>query len=225
MMRLKRLATAVCLVVAGMMATKATAQTAEERAASLKTWRAQCADPDPTLRLAYLEAAIATTDLSIQRICIREALENDDADVRNLGLRAALATMNKIAFETWMPPKLDAAYKQAGNDEDKLREINRYNIVRTYDVVRNGLVFDIKSASITSGQSVWYPLATRDRAHDNYRGDALVVGSKLTWHGAMDLGGYKSSCTLAVVLTTGAVLEGALQCDRQWAIPVAAPLL
>lgn len=67
------------------------AQDAAERAGQLKTWREQCSDPDPDLRLAYIEAAIASGDAAVMRICVRQSLESDDADIRNLGQSPAPA--------------------------------------------------------------------------------------------------------------------------------------
>ncbi|MEW7009646.1 hypothetical protein [Lentilitoribacter sp. EG35] len=81
-------------------------QSAEERAGELKNWREQCNHPDPDLRLAYLEAALETNDASINRICVRLALKSDNADLRNLGLRAAIASFDQITFEVDMPLEL-----------------------------------------------------------------------------------------------------------------------
>ncbi|MDD4702166.1 MAG: hypothetical protein PHI96_08095, partial [Desulfovibrio sp.] len=92
---------------------------AQDRAGELQTWREQCADPDPDLRLAYLENAIANGDVSVLRICIRLALQSDNADIRNLGLRAAITATPRITFMPTMPKALEQAYKRTGDNEQK----------------------------------------------------------------------------------------------------------
>lgn len=200
------------------------AQTAAERAAELKTWRAQCADPDPDLQIGYLEAAIDTDDTSIIRICLRQALVSDQADTRNMALRAAIASVDSIVFKTEMPPQLAAAYEDAEGDNDALREISRYYITGTFDDLRNGLRFDIDDALPESSQSVWFAMANRTKRDDRNAGDAIIVGSAITWQGNIQAArGW--FCVLAIELDATAHLVGDLKCDEQWAIPVSASLL
>ena len=90
-----------------------TRENADERAGQLKTWRQQCADPDVDLRSAYIEAAIASKDVVVVRICVRLALESNDADIRNLGLRAAIASISQLTFAVTIPPELAQAYEDA----------------------------------------------------------------------------------------------------------------
>lgn len=199
------------------------AQDAAERAGQLKTWREQCSDPDPDLRLAYIEAAIASGDAAVIRICVRQSLESDDADIRNLGLRAALASIDQLVFETTMPPDLADAIKKAGDDQKKLGEISKWYIMRDWMTVQTGFPVEIEGADVTSGKSTWYTLAGRSSRADSYSGKATVIGDKVNWVGSAQLS--YNDCRMSLALTPGGELAGTLQCGQLPAIGIKASLL
>lgn len=200
------------------------AQDATERAGEIKAWREQCSHPDPDLRLAYLEAALKTKDASIERICVRLALQSDNADIRNLGLRAAIARFDQLSFDVKMPERLAEAIEEADGDKDRLAEISKWYITKDYNHIQHGMVFELKKADVTSGQSTWYPLGSMSNAIDRYVGKAVVTGDRIRWTGYTNL--YEQrTCTVDVQLTQSGTLQGAIQCDDLWPIPVSASLL
>ncbi len=200
---------------------------AQTRAGELQTWREQCSDPNPDLQLAYIEGAIESGDVSVQRICIRQALESDNADVRNLGLRAALAATQQITFFTEMPKGLAAAYKAAGDDEQKLKKIADTTTDRIYRPIRNGMIVIVESAAIEKGQSTWFVLCENSKAVDYYSGKALVTGDNINWIGDIKiLGGNTSKkCTMAVSALAGGKLQGVLDCEDAEPFAISADLL
>lgn len=220
-MHLFKLATAGLVAMA--IGSVAHAESAEERAGELKMWRQQCADSDVDLRTAYIEKAIASEDVAIIRICVRLALESSDADIRNLGLRAAIASISQLTFAATMPPQLAQAYEEAGDDERALQKVEGYYITRIFRTIKNGLVFEIKKADVTAGTSIWYPLAGLAQASDRYKGQATVIGDRVSWVGSADLSG--GDCSFQVELTEGAILTGQFQCNDYWKVPISAPLL
>ncbi|MFC0009348.1 hypothetical protein [Devosia nitrariae] len=199
------------------------AQTAVERASELKTWREQCSDPDADLRAAYVEAAIASGDMAIMRVCVRQSLESDNADIRNLGLRAAIASTDQLLFEVEIPAALAEALDKAGNDKDELNEIGRWHVTQMWNIMRTGLVFVISDADITSGASEWLPLAQMTAPHRNYTGKASVIGDRVTWVGSARL--PVTDCRLNLGLVSGPMLEGTFQCANVEPFTVRAPLL
>lgn len=210
---------ALSLLLAG----AASAQQAEDRAGELKSWREQCNDPDPDLRLAYVEKAVASGDAAVQRICIRLALESDNADIRNLGLRAAVAMQQQIRFDVAIPPQLAAALKSASGSEKKMAEIDRWYVMRSWRTMENGLVFAIDGAEVGSSSSVWFPLAGLSDSSNNYKGKATIVGTTLNWLGRVNL--TPDVCTLDAQLKAGAELAGMFHCGDNWSFPVSARLL
>lgn len=201
------------------------AGSAIDRAAALKTWRAQCSEPDPDLQLGYIEEAIALKDESILRICLRQALISDNADTRNLALRTAITARERIIFETTMPPELKKDYKDAGKDKKKLAKVDAYYISIFYDYIVNGLTFEIRDAELGSNHSLWFSIAKNSEAHGSrYGGRADVIGSRITWTGQI-YGSSADSCDLNVQLDHSGQLKGTLKCGRMWSIPISAPML
>jgi hypothetical protein len=205
------------------MAGPVLAETAIERASEIKTWRDQCSDPDADLRIAYIEAAIASKDMAIMRVCVRQSLESDNADIRNLGLRAAIASVDQLRFDADMPASLAAALKKAGNDDDALRDVGRLYVAQMWSYLETGLVFSITDADITSGTSTWWPLAQLDSPSDNFKGKATVVGDQVTWVGSARL--VLTDCRLNLDLVAGPMLQGTFQCGRADPFTVRARLL
>jgi hypothetical protein len=221
MKRLKRglLLAAAAALIAG----PALAQDATERAGELKAWREQCSDPDIDLRTAYLEAAIESADVAVIRICVRQSLMSDDADIRNLGLRAALASVNQLLFEVTMPEEVAAAYKKAGKDEKQLNEISAWFMIRDWNSLRAGLTVAVEGAEVASGTSTWYPLVNRSSMSDNSKGTAAIVGDQVNWTGSMYLS--NSDCTMNLKLSENGTLDGVMLCARNVPFPVSASLM
>ncbi|UIK04107.1 hypothetical protein [Neorhizobium galegae] len=201
----------------------ALAQDAQDRAGELKAWREQCNDPDPDLRLAYVEKAVAGGDAAIQRICTRLALDSDNADIRNLGLRTAVATLPQIRFSVEIPPQLTAAIKAASGNEKKMAELERSYIMRSWQLMQNGLIFEIDGAEPGTSNSVWYPMVGLNDRNNNYKGKTTIVGSRLTWLGRANL--PQGECSLNIQLKAGSELAGTFQCADAWPFAVSAKLL
>jgi hypothetical protein len=206
-----------------LMATPAMAQDATERAGELKAWREQCNDPDADLRMAYLEAAIASGDQAVVRICVRQSLDSDDADIRNLGLRAALASISQLSFDVTMPSELAAAYKKAGSNQDQLKAIESWYVARQWFLLKTGLSIAVVGAELSGGTSTWYPLVNVSGENANYQGKATVVGDRVTWIGSASV--PVRECRLSLGLVEGGRLDGTLQCGDLWAFQVSANLL
>ncbi len=211
-------------MLACLSATPSNAADAKARAAELATWRDQCNDPDPDLQLAYIESAIATKDISIQRICLGKALESDNENVRNIGLRAAIASMQHLTFTVELPNELAAEYKNSANDPEKLEKFFNSDPGEVFSPLRNGLLIDIVDASMTTGKSTWHPLAGLNKSSSNYQGVAIVEGSKISWVGSICISNGNHS-SIIVHLEPGGILKGFLQCEGLQPFPITAKLL
>ena len=215
--------TFVCLSTFGLY--PSFGQSVAERAASLKEWRTQCGDPDPDLQVAYVEAALATKDVAIQRICLRQTLQSDHANVVNLGLRAAIASMSQISLAVKIPVKLQAAITEADEDEDKLNNIGRWDIYRLYSIVQSGLIFTVSKASINSNVLTLQPLVDLTKPEKDYSGVATIIGTKLAWQGRTRIAHNNRSCRLSMSIVGDGQLQGEFQCEDWWPIPVTAMLM
>lgn len=200
------------------------ASNVQARAGAVQTWREQCADPDPDLRLAYIESAIASNDASVQRICIRLALQSDNADIRNLGLRAALVSVPQITFATTMPRSLENDLKHAAGDEKKLNNIYNGRTYRLYNGVKGGLSMRSDKNEFEKNNFIWNSLAENSEVRNDFSGKAVIVGSKISWTGKVRAS-YEYNCTINVSLTKDAKLSGLLNCYDAAPIDIIADLL
>lgn len=101
----------------------AAARTPQERRDQLAKVQEMLADPDPLLRLANMEAIVASGDALKIRIAIRTAFASDDTELRGLALRAYLATHKEITFDVLLPPAAQKQYD--ATSPDKVQEIYR----------------------------------------------------------------------------------------------------
>ena len=69
----------------------------------------QLSDPDPLLRLAYMEDILASGDTLRMRIAMRTAFAGDDPDLRALALRGYLAGHKEFTFDITLPPAMQKA--------------------------------------------------------------------------------------------------------------------
>lgn len=202
--------------------TSAHTNAATDRAGLLKEWREKCNDPDPDLRLAYIEQAILSNDTPIQRICTKIALESDNNDIRNLGLRTAISASTQITFHVEMPQKIADDLKKAGNDEDRIKKVTSSSEYRNWEMLKNGLVFEIESTEKTSPTSVWYPMIMQSSRYDGYKGKAVITGNKIVWVGRLtvhDTGSFN------LTLHTGGEIKGNLQVGNTIIFAINAKLL
>ncbi len=212
------------LIVFAIALSKSHAQTAEDRAGEIKLWREKCNDPDIDLRTAYVEEAITSKGAIVKRICVRQALESNVADIRNLGIRAAIAAKRELTFEVEYPVWLKKAYDKAGDDQEKRREVNNYFQAKDIRYIKNGITFVIEDASVTSSSSTWFPLADLSKPHSSYKGRAIITGDGINWNGEIRLASG-SKCSLSVRVIPDAKLVGKLGCGNRGEYNVTARLL
>ena len=187
------------------------AQTPQERAVKIKEWRANCGDPDPDLRVAYVEAAIASEDQTIIRTCLKETLVSDNPDVQNMALRAALSSVDRLTVVWEMPAAYKTEIQKADGDNDKITHINRrYRdwIERTEDT--NGQMGLVPMrVDFSSNTSKWGTLWANAKSDDSYFVDIEITGTTLQAIGVFNYAGSsKTSVNFTLELNDSGVLSG-----------------
>ena len=81
-------------------------RTPQERREQLAKVQEQLGDPDPLMRLAYMEDIMASGDGLRMQIAMRTAFASDDPDLRAIALRAYLASHKEFTFDVILPPDL-----------------------------------------------------------------------------------------------------------------------
>jgi hypothetical protein len=196
----------------------AQAQSPQERIAEMREWRANCNDPDPDFRLAYLEAAIATGDASVARVCISAALASDDADMRDLGLRGALGLADRLTVEFEMPEAYVQGMAGASTDDDRRQLASSYSNYLYYWGRIQGRLTLVKIAhDITDSDSTWIALDEDGRISENHILSAVVRGDRLAVTGQTDIG-TAGGMTLDLAVQPDGTMRGTLALGRSGAI-------
>jgi|GEM_PF-4455062 len=194
----------------GFSTLSAHAESPLERAAKIKEWRANCSDPDPDLRLAYIEGAIATNDRTIIRACVRQTLNSQNEDVRNLALRAALAASERLTMMFDMPESYREAVAKAGGDPAKLKTITKkYTKPLWPHGQMNGLVTLVaKSTAFESQVSEWFVLGTNAKEMDAHTAKLTIFGNSISGNGTINISNYVGKLLFNLSLDKEGMLVG-----------------
>lgn len=202
------------------------AQSAKDRAVQIKEWREKCNDPDPDLRLANLESAIATNDRTVMRTCVRQALSSDNADMRNLGLRAALAMNERLTFKMTLPDKVAKAIAQAGGNDKRLLKVRRAHTytISPFDSIGGVFTFVTKNSEISSPNSEWSTLGLNSDVRPDMSAVLTVSGSQVSGTGKV-LHSGDNNLKMLLRLNSRSELVGTVDFGRSEPIPVVVKLL
>lgn len=215
----------VPVLVAGLLQVSY-AETPQERAAKIKEWRANCDDPDNDLRIAYLESAIAGKDQTVIRTCIKQTITSDNADVRNLALRAALASSERLTIELSMPASYEQDKEKAGDDKTRLRQLNKDygGSVKALKLTNGILSLTPKAVELGKQKSSWFILGANTNEEDQSIANLSVVGDQLAGNGTANIG-YRVKLSLNLKLNDEGELVGEGKLYNSDSLPVKIRLL
>lgn len=180
-----RISSAIAALLTGMLIAwtqQAAAQTPIERAAKIKEWRQNCNDPDPDLRMAFLESAIAGKDQTVIRTCVKQLLLSDNDDVRNLAIRAGLASAERVVIQFSESERFKQAMANAGSDTAKIDRVNKDYRFEVGILGQTGGMITLApiEVSMSSQSSRWYSNSTSAATSDRNTAELNLVGSRLT---------------------------------------------
>lgn len=203
------------------------AETPAERVAKIKEWRANCNDPDPDFRIAYLEAAIESNDQTILRTCLQQTINSDNTDVKNLALRTALASSKQLALIISMPESYNSAMSKAGNDTNKKASIQREFRDDFEVVTRSGGLLGLSpiKVSIGSALSNWYVLGQNTQTDERYATQLVITGDTISGNGQAYFSGSVYNFNMQLTLNNKAELEGEIKIHQSSQLPVKIKLL
>lgn len=186
---IRNISTIAALLIGLVMAwtQQAAAQTPNERAAKIKEWRQNCNDPDPDLRIAYLESAIAGKDQTVIRTCVKQLLLSDNDDVQNSAIRAGLASAERVVIQFSESEGYKKAMANAGTDTTKIDRVKKDYRFEVGILERTGGVITLApiDVSLSSQSSRWHSNSTSSVTSDNHTADLTLVGSRLTGTGTI----------------------------------------
>lgn len=196
----------------------AQAQDATQRRDELMQVVERINDPDPFMRIAYLEEIVAEDDQLKTELAIQTAMGIDDARLRAQATKAYLRAVRDITFEWELPEKLASAVqgRNANLAADESNLIARH-------AFRSGLV-PIRISSISESSS--FEVAEYGAIRDAVEG--RIVGQRLLFRANTYL--ERSSywaCNFEFEPTAAMVLEGEMRCENfGWSQPmrISAPM-
>lgn len=198
----------------------------EETAREIKTWRENCSDPDPDLQIGYLTAVLETKNQTMIRACLRPLLTSDNADTRNLSLRAALATSERLTL-TFALRKADSDAIAAADSTQAERVEREFQVHRrVLSSVNGNIGLTPKSVALDAQKSTWATYGTNVQAIERGVLELSAVGDRVTGNGGVSLGRDHSPVVLTINLqldNVGKLVgEGAID-GMQFAVEI--PLL
>jgi hypothetical protein len=196
------------------------AETAADRREELAQVRERMGDPDPLMRLAYLEELAASQDQTAILLALRYALASDDADLRALATRLYLANTNSLDLKVLTPARLQ---QLAGDPEERKKLNNRLVSLMASGYLRFRIAdFDFKTSSFNV-----FAMDGLNAPNDKYAGPGQVRGATVSFSTKVYGLSSQPRCTITLQPTTDLDLAGEAACEtglEHPVIPVGMPM-
>ena len=194
----------------------APAQSAAERREQLAQIRERMSDPDPLMRLAYLEEYAEAKDQTVTMLAVRYALSSDDPDLRATALRLYVASLESLDLEVELPDAFHAAYPPDSTDERVLEAKEREPI---FAFVYGAKVIRLKVTNFDFGSGRLEVAAMNGLSEldQQFSGEGQVRGTTLTVNARVQLSGggrsFEPRCSFMLRPGSDLVLSGEAACQ------------
>jgi len=197
-----------------LFAGSAAAQSVAERRETLAQITEKLNDPDPFMRLAYMEEIIAADRALDSQIAIKMALSSEDSDLRSVALRAYMVTTRGLRFEILLPERIVDEYEATKGDEKKQAKVSKKwrTVLFYYNGLSRRLNIVIEDANLATGRFSVYSKNNLTTNDDRYAGEGSVVGGRISLDVNVYAGGQKRACSIEVSPDTDLMLRGELSC-------------
>jgi hypothetical protein len=195
------------------------AQTAAERRTELAAVQEQVNDPDPLMRLAYLEEIVAGGDPMKVEIAIRTAMALDDPQMRALAMRAYVSVVGQVTFDWLYPEAIQKEIDRTNGDEKRIADIRRQNreIMQYYDAYARKVTFLFQDFDLSSSKFQVFSLAGSAEPNKSLGGEGRVVGDRLQFRIPVYNGSIP--CSVEISPTASLDLAGQMNCNG-WPDPM-----
>lgn len=196
------------------------AETAADRREELAQVRERMGDPDPLMRLAYLEELAASQDQTAILLALRYALASDDAELRAMALRLYVANTKSLDLKVLPAQELRqlATDPQANKDVDK----------RLLTLLAAGyLRFRVADFNFKDASFKIYAMDGLNAPNDTYAGPGQVRGVTVSFSTKVSGLHRQPRCTISLQPTADLELAGEAACEtglQHPTIPVSMPM-
>jgi hypothetical protein len=197
------------------------ADSAADRREALAQVRERMGDPDPLMRLAYLEQLGTSQDQTAILLALRYALASDDADLRALALRLYMGNAKSLDLKVIPTQEL----RQLATDPQASKDLNK----RLLTLLATGYLrfrvadFDFKDASFKV-----YAMDGVNAPNEKYAGPGQVRGVSVSFSVKVYGLHGQPRCTVSLQPTADLELTGEAACEtglQHPTVPVAMPML
>jgi hypothetical protein len=164
-------------------------------------------DPDPDMRLAYLETIVAEGNARKIQRAIRIAVASQDEGVRALGFRAYIVAMGSLQFDFVLTPqeKQQIDDRHAGRNSMLPRYLSELFVAGPWVKI----VFEQPSVTSVRGFV----------KQESNRFEFTMRGERLMFSGPTSFGGASPTCSWDIKPTRELKIAGTLTC-QSWPRPV-----
>lgn len=214
--RILNVAGAVLGILVLALAVPAEAKTAAERREELALIRERMADPDPLMRLAYLEEYAEAEDQTLTMLAVRYALASDDEDLRAVAFRIYVGGLSSLDLEMSLPKKFVEMLNSDKVEEKVKEELRSYWLYRgLYN--QRVLRLKILDYDFSSGTIRVAAMNQLDKPEERFSGDGQVRGTTLSISTRVRFGAgnrsFEPRCQIILSPTRDLMLTGYAACE------------
>ena len=165
-------------------------------------------DPDPMMRVANMEAIIASNDGLRIDFAIRAAFASDDSQMKGLAMRAYFATHKQMTFDIALPPSVQAQYDSGS--PSTIDELKRhYQYLATVSDIAFRVQFMLPEYTLgqNTGTISSYPDGSSPA-------NFTITGTRLT--ALVHMKGIANDCYVDIRPGPTQTLAGTLACPNGW---------
>ena len=226
---------AVSLAFALAMATSAQAQEArnanatsmQQRHDELAKLKEKLADPDPLVRVASMEAMVASGDATEMNVAIRAALASNDPSLRNLAMRSWVAGLKRLTVDIVLPGDLQKRAEQAELDPKQASALFTTNKwLGAWAAFGFQASFAFVDIDVSKNTGKVYSIPGQD---ERYATDFTISGTQLFITTALSFPAINAvPCSFRLSPAADVTLSGTVSCDFGYPSPrlaVTGPML
>jgi hypothetical protein len=194
----------------------AKAESAAERREALAQISEKLNDPDPFMRLAYMEEILGSGRAADTQIAVKMALSSADPELQSAGLRAYLASVRDLRLEISLPSEIQKELDEAAGNRKKERDVwrNHQMVMRYWNGLGRRLTLSVVDADYASGRFKVFTQNNLTEPSEKFSGAGSVVGSRVVVNTNVSVRRPATDpCSVDLSVGEGLILRGEMSCS------------
>lgn len=169
----------------------------------------QINDPDPLMRIAYLEEVLARGNATEIRLAVKAALGGSDADLKSVALMAYVASLSDLFIDSRISRELEDRLAKGDANDAALTDI-RHQLALWQARTGGRLQVRIAKMDTKTGKFNAYGMNELVQPVENYKGEGQVTGTRVRIRTTFI---NLRLCALDLAATPKLTLEGTATCN------------